>query len=226
MLHNFPNAIFAKEVQSNTPQELAEANSRADTAELSNKTMEKKAKVARSDHDSALQKKENEVSTHKNAREKAAEDRDSARSELKAARAEAAQDKKRITQLEKQVTESAGFQEQLNRKDAATLRDLDSTGNGEALVTGRDIREIMARLRRLYVFLDHFKYKKTRGADWRLPDNLQALAKEAEDITQQLKSGPLQLGWEDSRDSERSIRVTQERISDVAKSVLYTSQSN
>ena len=83
---------------------FAEANSRADTAEFSNKTMEKKAKAARSDHDSALQKKENEVSTHKNAREKAAEDRDSARSELKAARAEAAQNKKRITKLEKQVS--------------------------------------------------------------------------------------------------------------------------
>ena len=96
---------------------VAEANSRADTAELLNKTVEKKAKAARSDHDSALQKKENEVSTQKNAREKAAEDRDFARSELKAARAEAAQDKKRITKLEKQVTESAGLQDQLNRKD-------------------------------------------------------------------------------------------------------------
>ena len=43
------------------------------------------------------------------------------RSELKAARAEAAQDKKRITQLQQQVTESATnaskFQDQLNRKD-------------------------------------------------------------------------------------------------------------
>ena len=89
--------------------------------ELSNKTMEKKANAARADHDSALQKKENEISTYKNAREKAAEDRDSARSELKAARAEAAQDKKRITQLQQQVTESATnaskFQDQLNRKD-------------------------------------------------------------------------------------------------------------
>ena len=101
---------------------VAEANSRADTAELLNKTIEKKAKAARSDYDSALQKKENEVSTHKNAREKAAEDRDSARSELKAARAEAAQDKKRITQLQQQVTESANnaskFQDQLKRKEA------------------------------------------------------------------------------------------------------------
>ena len=100
---------------------LAEAISRADTAELSNKTIEKKAKAARSDHDSALQKKENEVNTHKTAREKAAEDRDTARSELKAARAEASQDKKRITKLQKQVTESAtnasGFQDQLNQKD-------------------------------------------------------------------------------------------------------------
>ena len=101
---------------------LAEANSRADTAELSNKTIEKKAKVARSDHDSALQKRENEVNTHKNAREKAVEDRDTARSELKAARAEAAQDKRRITKLQEQVAESAtnasGFQDQLNQKDA------------------------------------------------------------------------------------------------------------
>ena len=101
---------------------VAEANSRADTAELLNKTVEKKAKAARSDHDSALQKKENEVSTQKNAREKAAEDRDFARSELKAARAEAAQDKKRITQLQQQVTESAtnasAFQDQLKRKEA------------------------------------------------------------------------------------------------------------
>ena len=101
---------------------LAKANSRADAAEISNKTIEKKSKTARSDHDSALQKKENEVNTHKNAREKAVEDRDAARSELKAARAEAAQDKKRITKLQKQVTESAtnasGFQDQLNQKDA------------------------------------------------------------------------------------------------------------
>ena len=33
---------------------LAEANSRADTAELSKKTIEKKLKAALSDHDSAL----------------------------------------------------------------------------------------------------------------------------------------------------------------------------
>ena len=101
---------------------LTEATSRADAAELSNKTIEKKAKAARSDHDSALQKKENEVNTHKNAREKAAEDRDTARSELKAARAEASQDKKRITKLQKQVTEAAtnasGFEDQLKQKDA------------------------------------------------------------------------------------------------------------
>ena len=41
----------------------------------------------------------------------------------------------------------------------------------------------MVRLRRLYDALDHFEPQKIRGADWRLPDNLQALAKEAEDIT-------------------------------------------
>ena len=101
---------------------LAEANRRAETAELSNKAIEKKAKAASSDRDSALQKKENEVATHKNARQKAAEDRDTARSELKAAKAEAAQDKKRIAKLEKKVTESATnaseFQNQLNEKDA------------------------------------------------------------------------------------------------------------
>ena len=47
------------------------------------------------------------------------------RSELKAARAEAAQDKKRITQLQQQVTESATnaskFQDQLNRKDVGEV---------------------------------------------------------------------------------------------------------
>ena len=79
---------------------LAEANSRADTVELSKKAIEKKLKAALFDPDSTLQKKENEVNTHKNAREKAAEGRDAARSELKAARAEATQDKKRITKFE------------------------------------------------------------------------------------------------------------------------------
>ena len=101
---------------------LAAANRRADTAELSNKTIEKKAKAARSDHDSALQKKENEVNIQKNAREKATEDRDTARSELKAAKAEAAQDRKQITKLQKQATESATkateSQALLNQKDA------------------------------------------------------------------------------------------------------------
>ena len=85
---------------------LDKANSRADTAESSIKTIEKKVKTARSDHDSALQKKENEVNIQEIAREKAAEERDAARSELKAARADAARDKKRITELQKQVTDS------------------------------------------------------------------------------------------------------------------------
>ena len=104
-------------------KKLAEANSRADAAELSNKTIEKRVKAAaRSDHDSALQKKENEVNTHKNAREKAVEERDTARSELKAARAEASLDKKRIAELQKQATQSATnateSRTQLNQKNA------------------------------------------------------------------------------------------------------------
>ena len=103
--------------------QLAKANSRADTAELSNKTIERKVKAAaRSDLDSALQKKENEVNSQKNAREKAVEERDTARSELKAARAEASQDKKRIAGLEKQATESATsaaeYQAQIRDKHA------------------------------------------------------------------------------------------------------------
>ena len=102
--------------------DLTEANSRADTAEHSNKIIEKKVKAARSDHDSALQKKDNEINTYKDARQKAADDKDAARSELKAARAEAAQDKKRITELQKQVTKSATHatesQALLNQKEA------------------------------------------------------------------------------------------------------------
>ena len=97
---------------------LAEAKTRADTAELSNKAIEKKAKTARSDLDSALQKKENEVNTHKNARAKAAEDRDTARAELKAAKAEAVQDKKQIAKLQKRAANASGLQDQLSEKDA------------------------------------------------------------------------------------------------------------
>ena len=47
---------------------------------------------------------------------------------------------------------------------ALTLRALNSIGNGEGLVKWRDLREIMARLRRLYNVLDHCEPKKTRGA--------------------------------------------------------------
>lgn len=104
------------------------------------------------------------------------------------------------------------FQSNTPQELAATLRDLDLTGNGEALVTWRDVREIMARLRRLYHILDRFKEKNIRRADWRLPENLQALVQKAEDIMQQLESGPLKLGREVPRGGERSIIITKERI--------------
>ena len=78
------------------------------------------------------------------------------------------------------------FQRNTPQELAATLRDWGSTGNGEALVAWRDVREIIARLRRLYNILDDFKDKKTRGEHWRLLKNLRTVAQEVEDITQQL----------------------------------------
>ena len=88
----------------------------------------------------------------------------------------------------------------------------------------------MARLRRLSDILDRLKDKKSRRADWRCPDNLHALTKEAEDITQQLKSGPLKLGWKVLRNGKRSIIMEKQSIPkatpDGAKYVQYTSLSN
>ena len=77
---------------------------------------------------------------------------------------------------------------------AVTLQDLYSTADREALMTWGAIRGIMARLRRLSHILSPFRYSQTRKADWRLPSDLQALLEEVESITQELTSGPLNLG--------------------------------
>lgn len=86
---------------------LAEATRRAETAENSNKTMGMKARKARSDFDSALQKKDNDINTHKRASEQATKDGEIARRELKEARAQAGKDKKRVVDLERQLAEAS-----------------------------------------------------------------------------------------------------------------------
>lgn len=86
---------------------LAEVTRRADTAESSNKTTEMKAGKARSDFDSALQKKDNDINTHKRASEQATKDGEIARRELKEARAQAGMDKKRVVDLERQLADAS-----------------------------------------------------------------------------------------------------------------------
>ena len=62
-----------------------------------------------------------------------------------------------------------------------------------SLVTWRELRGIMARLRRLHDILKLFRAPKTKPGHWALPDNIWALSDEAESITQQVMSGPLHL---------------------------------
>ena len=103
--------------------DLAEASRRAETAENLNKTLENKAKKSRSDFDSALQKKENEINMHKRTSQQATKDGDTAYRELKDARAQAGQDRKRLRELERQLTDStkqiAELKAQVKAKDAS-----------------------------------------------------------------------------------------------------------
>ncbi|CAF9926772.1 hypothetical protein IMSHALPRED_007042 [Imshaugia aleurites] len=88
-------------------EDLAEAIQRAETAEKSSKTLESNARKSRSDFDSALQKKENDINAHKGTSKEATKNADAARRELKDVRIQAGKDHKKITDLEIRITESA-----------------------------------------------------------------------------------------------------------------------
>ena len=92
---------------------------------------------------------------------------------------------------------------------ATTLKNLYSTADPAASVTWGEMRGIIGRLRRLDDILALFVPRKTKARDWTPPENVRALAKEAEDITQQLESGPLHLGRTVVRDNSRSVRFTE-----------------
>ena len=66
-----------------------------------------KARKTRSDFDSALQKKDNDINTHKRASEQATKDGETACHELKEARAQAGKDKKRVVELERQLADAS-----------------------------------------------------------------------------------------------------------------------
>ena len=106
--------------------EVAKATKRAETAENSNTILEKKAKTSRSDFDSLLRKKENEIEKLKRASREAVKEDGDAHRELKEAKAQAGKDRKKVTELEKQVTESkketADLEAQLEEKEAALGR--------------------------------------------------------------------------------------------------------
>ena len=105
---------------------LAEVTTRAETAESSNKTLELRARKTRSDFDSTLQKKDNDINTHKRASEQAIKDGETARRELKEARAQSSKDKKWIIELEKQLSNSskkvAELEAQAKENDASIGR--------------------------------------------------------------------------------------------------------
>ena len=103
--------------------DLAEATDRAEKAEKSNQSLENAVKRNRSDFDSALQRKENDIGAQKSACEKAIADGDTARRELKEARAETSKDRKKMKGLEKQVDDSqkktGELEAQVKAKDAS-----------------------------------------------------------------------------------------------------------
>ena len=86
--------------------DLAKATDRAEKAEKSNQNLDTAGKKNRSDFESALQKKENDVGVQKRAWEQAIADGNTARRELKESRTETSKDRKKITGLEKQVADS------------------------------------------------------------------------------------------------------------------------
>ena len=102
---------------------LTAADQRANTAKRTIDTLEKRAKQARSDHSSAVQKKDNEVSAQKRSLEEAVKERDSARHELREARALGRENENQVTELRKQVTNSGGqiseLQAQVRGKDSS-----------------------------------------------------------------------------------------------------------
>ena len=83
---------------------LAEATWRAEKAEKSNAGLGKDAKRCRSDFESSLQKKNNDIESHQRASDQAKKNEEATRRELKEARTEAGKDRKRISELERQVT--------------------------------------------------------------------------------------------------------------------------
>ena len=103
--------------------DLAKATDRAEKAEKSNQSLETAVKRNRSDFESALQKKENEIGAQKSACERAMADEDTARRELKEARAETSKDGKKIKGLEKQVADgqkkTGELEAQVKAKDVA-----------------------------------------------------------------------------------------------------------
>ena len=105
---------------------LAEVTKRAESAEKAKKTLEDKARKNQSDFDSALQRKQNEIDAQKCAADQAADDRDGARRELRDAKAQAGKDKKRITELELQVTDftkkTTGLDAQVKENNASISR--------------------------------------------------------------------------------------------------------
>ena len=82
-------------------QVLAKAIKRAETAEKSNKTLESNARKSRSDFDSALQKKDNDINTHKRKSEQAIKSADVARRELKDVRIQTGKRKKKVSRFGK-----------------------------------------------------------------------------------------------------------------------------
>ena len=103
--------------------DLAKAIDRAENAEKSNQNLETTGKKKRSDFESALQKKGNEIGAQKSACDQAIADGDTVRRELKEARTETNKDRKKINGLEKQVADSqkktGELEAQVKAKDAS-----------------------------------------------------------------------------------------------------------
>ena len=110
--------------------DLAKAIGRAERAENSNRLLENNARRSRSDFDSTLQKKMNELSAHERATEKALEEGNTARRELKDSRTEAGKARKKITELENQVADFKGKHAELGvkvKEQDATIARKDKT---------------------------------------------------------------------------------------------------
>lgn len=71
----------------------------------------------------------------------------------------------------------------------------------ETLVEWKEVRETLARLRRLSNILCQFPPRQMKRKDWNIPSSLQESADEAESIMLDLQAAPFYLGREILRDN-------------------------